>query len=367
MKRLRPATLCALLAVLLGLVLDAGGAATQAPVAAPTIDSIAAADGSLTLTWTAPAGVTGITAYDLRHIETSADETVDANWTVVQDVWTTGAGDLTDTIDGLDNGVVYDIQMRTVTTQDGAWSATTTATPRIPGPAIDAVLAGERALTVTWSAPAVAATTEITAYDLRYIATSANENVEANWTVEEEVGTRARLLHVLAGLSNGRSYDVQVRAVAGASGAWSATTAGTPAAHGSTLATATTLPLGTHIGGVIQPGSDVDVFKFELTEATGIIILTRGDLDTVGELLDVDGMQIDSNDDGYASHGIRNFLIWRSMQPGTYHVKVTSFDGATGPYVLQTTLIKDTTSRSDAQTIELDRVAERDHRPGGRR
>ena len=354
MKRLRPATLCALLAVLLGLVLDVGGAATQAPVAAPTIDSVAAADGSLTLTWTAPVGVTGITAYDLRHIETSADETVDANWTVVQDVWTAGADDLTDTIDGLDNGVVYDIQMRTVTTQDGAWSATTTATPLIPGPAIDAVLAGERALTVTWSAPAVATTTAITAYDLRYIATSANENVEANWTVEEDVGTRASLRHVLAGLRNGRSYDVQVRAVASTTGAWSATTAGTPAAHGGTLATATTLPLDTHIGGTIQPGSDVDVFKFELTEATGIIILTRGDLDTVGELLDVDGMQIDVNDDGYASHGVRNFLLWRSMQPGTYYVKVTSFGGATGPYVLQTLLIPDTTGRSDAQLIELD-------------
>ena len=356
MKRPRPAALCALLAVLLGLVLDVGGAATQTPVAAPTIDSVAAADGSLTLTWTAPAGVTGITAYDLRHIETSADETVDANWTVVQDVWTTGAGDLTYPIEGLDNGVGYDVQMRTVTTLDGAWSATATGTPRIPGPTIDAVLAGEGALTVTWSAPPVAATTEITAYDLRYIRTSANENVEANWTVEEEVWTRGALRYVLPGLSNGTSYDIQVRAVAGASGAWSATTAGTPAAHGSTLATATTLPLGTHIGGVIQPGSDADVFKFVLAEATGIIIFTRGDLDTVGELLDVDGMQIDSNDDGYASHGIRNFLIWRSMQPGTYHVKVTSFDGATGPYVLQTTLIKDTTSRSDAQTIELDEL-----------
>ena len=354
MKRLRPATLCALLAVLLGLVLDVGGAATQAPVAAPTIDSVAAADGSLTLTWTAPVGVTGITAYDLRHIETSADETVDANWTVVQDVWTPGPGDLASTIAGLDNGVGYDVQMRTVTTQDGAWSATTTATPLIPGPAIDAVLAGERALTVTWSAPAVATTTAITAYDLRYIATSANEAVEANWTVEEEVWTRGALRYVLPGLRNGRSYDVQVRAVARTSGAWSATSVGTPAAHGGTLATATTLPLDTHIGGTIQPGGDVDVFKFELTEATGIIILTRGDLDTVGELLDIDGNEIDSNDDGYASHGIRNFLLWRSMQAGTYYVKVTSFGGSTGAYVLQTLLIPDTTGRSDAQTIELD-------------
>ena len=166
--------------------------------------------------------------------------------------------------------------------------------------------------------------------------------------------TRGALRYVLPGLSNGTSYDIQVRAVAGTSGAWSATTAGTPAAHGGTLATATTLPLDTHIGGTIQPGSDVDVFKFELTEATGIIILTRGDLDTVGELLDSDGNEIDSNDDGYASHGVRNFLIWRSMQAGTYYVKVTSFGGATGAYVLQTLLIPDTTGRSDAQTIELD-------------
>ena len=125
---------CVLLAVLLSLVLDSDGAGAQSPVAAPTIDSITPADGSLTVAWTAPTGVTGITAYDLRHIPSDTSDKADANWTEVQDVWTSGSGDLTQTLEGLDNGVGYDVQMRTVTTTDGTWSSTSTGTPGIPGP-----------------------------------------------------------------------------------------------------------------------------------------------------------------------------------------------------------------------------------------
>ena len=68
---------------LLCLVLALGYASAQSPPAAPTIDSVSSGDTTLTLAWTAPAGATGITAYDVRDIETSADETDDANWTVV--------------------------------------------------------------------------------------------------------------------------------------------------------------------------------------------------------------------------------------------------------------------------------------------
>ena len=75
---------------LLCLVLALGYASAQSPPAAPTIDSVSSGDTTLTLAWTAPAGATGITAYDVRHIETSADETDDANWTVVDDAWTSG-------------------------------------------------------------------------------------------------------------------------------------------------------------------------------------------------------------------------------------------------------------------------------------
>ena len=70
---------CALLAVLLSLVLESGGAGAQTPVAVPTIDSVTPADGSLSVNWTAPTAVTGITAYDLRYIESAAADKADAN------------------------------------------------------------------------------------------------------------------------------------------------------------------------------------------------------------------------------------------------------------------------------------------------
>ena len=103
---------------------------------APTITApiIAGAD-SLTVAWSAPdnSGGPAITAYDLRHIETSADETVDANWTVVDNAWTTGSGPLSYRISGLSNGTQYDLQVRAVTAAgDGPWSSTATGTPALP-------------------------------------------------------------------------------------------------------------------------------------------------------------------------------------------------------------------------------------------
>ena len=77
--RLLPAAGCALLCVVLAL----GYASAQTPPVAPTIDSVTSGDTTLTVAWTAPAGETGITAYDVRHIKTSENETDDANWTVV--------------------------------------------------------------------------------------------------------------------------------------------------------------------------------------------------------------------------------------------------------------------------------------------
>ena len=84
------------------------------------------------LSWNAPAsdGGSAITAYDLRYIETADDETVDANWTVVEDVWTTGGGALEYTLTGLTADTQYDLQVRAVNAVgDGPWSATVTGTP----------------------------------------------------------------------------------------------------------------------------------------------------------------------------------------------------------------------------------------------
>ena len=102
---------------------------------APTITTpVTAGAGSLTVTWSAPSdnGGPAIAAYDLRYIQTSADETVDANWTMLEDVWTTGSGPLNYIITGLTGGTQYDVQMRAVSSAgDGHWSATVTGTTTV--------------------------------------------------------------------------------------------------------------------------------------------------------------------------------------------------------------------------------------------
>ena len=73
---------------------------------------MAEADGSLAVAWNGPAsdGGDAITSYDLRYIETGADETIDTNWTVETGVWS--AGDLAATVTGLATGTQYDVQVR---------------------------------------------------------------------------------------------------------------------------------------------------------------------------------------------------------------------------------------------------------------
>ena len=97
---------------------------------APTIATpISAGDTSLTVAWTVPinTGTSAITAYDLRYIDNGAADKSDANWTVMEDVWTTGSGSLQYTLTGLTDGTQYDVQVRAVNSGgDGAWSVTGT-------------------------------------------------------------------------------------------------------------------------------------------------------------------------------------------------------------------------------------------------
>ena len=103
----------------------------QSAPGAPTGVSAVPGAGSLTVSWSAPPsdGGSSITAYDLRHIRSDATNKADANWTVVQDVWT-GSGALQYVVTGLTGGTQYDVQVRAVNSAgDGPWSATVTGTP----------------------------------------------------------------------------------------------------------------------------------------------------------------------------------------------------------------------------------------------
>ena len=98
----------------------------------PPINAVTAGPASLTIAWAAlgESGGSAIIAYDLRYIERAAADKSDANWTVVEDVWTTGSGPRSHQITGLTDGTQYDVQVRAVSsTEVGIWSAAATGTP----------------------------------------------------------------------------------------------------------------------------------------------------------------------------------------------------------------------------------------------
>ena len=73
---------------------DDGPNCSASTLGAPTIGAVTPGAGLLAVSRTAPSSVGGsaITVYDLRHMETASDETVDSNWTVV-DLDGNGTGD----------------------------------------------------------------------------------------------------------------------------------------------------------------------------------------------------------------------------------------------------------------------------------
>ena len=370
--RLLAAAVFALLCLMIPL--DAGAQATTP--GAPVIDKVTARAGWLLVQWEAPTndGGSEITACDLRHIETSEDETVDANWTEVENVWPTADGELEYGLRGLTNGTEYDVQVRAVNANgDGDWSATVTGTPELSEKTratIVAVRGDDGAVAVTWNAP-TEVVDPITVYHVRYILTSADESVDTNWTVDDDAWTVGRQEYGITGLTNGVAYDVQVRAVDSyGDGAWSATASATPADFADALADAGELTLQTESSGKlhplgslrywgkIDPSSDEDYFKLVLTDTqvpvdVGFWIYTLGDLDTVGELLDDAGETIESDDFGGVLPDPENFFIWRTLKAGTYYIKVAGYGTETGDYVFRMRTFGDTTGRSNATELKL--------------
>ena len=355
-RKLSPATpLLATACALLCFMLVLGYAQAQTTPAAPTIDSVTPGDAKLAVAWTAPSGETGITAYDLRHIETSADESIAANWTVVDNAWTSGT--LEYTITGLDNGTQYDVQVRAVNSNgDGTWSATEVGTPALPAPTLDSVRGDDTAVFVSWRTPS-GITTGIGAYDVRYIETSADESVDSNWTVVEDAWEDGggSLYYAITGLTNDTGYDVQVRAVDedDVDGAWSATTAATPEDHGDSRTDATSVTVGSRVWGEIDPASDEDYFSFTVSASADYWIYTQGDLDTVGELLDSDGDHVTSDDYGGVLPNPDGFFMWQKLQSGTYYVKVTGFGDTDEPYILRVRAFPERTGWPTATDLPL--------------
>ena len=126
----------------------------------------------------------------------------------MENIWTSGT--LSYTVTGLEGGAKYDIQIRAKGgSRVGPWSEPEVVEPTLSvptAPSIGVVMPGDRTLGVTWTPPPEAVGDEITSYDLRYILTSADETVDANWTVRTSrvdigaVAPRAKRPHQRLGL-----------------------------------------------------------------------------------------------------------------------------------------------------------------------
>ena len=100
-----------------------------------------------------------------------------------------------------------------------------------------------------------------------------------------------------------------------------------------TLETATLLALDTQHSEEIAPGDDVDYFSVQVDEAGELTVYTTGDLDTIGTLQNSEGTTLATNDDDENVNTL-NFRIAHDVVPGTYYIKVESYESETGDYTV---------------------------------
>ena len=221
---------------------------------------------------------------------------------------------------------------------------------------ITSVAAGDTALTVNWSAPSGVAETDIIAYDLRYIETSADETVDANWSMLLRAWTDGPLHYVLTGLTNQVEYAVQVRALTSTTGEWSASATGQPADHGDTQAGATAIGLEVPVGGHISSSTDVEYFRIAVSGNISLYMYSTGTTELNGTLLSSSGTKLASGIPAEHLSGANNFLVGRALSSGTYYLKVEGRDGDLGAYVVNTGRVTRGADFANAMPIEIDSV-----------
>ena len=160
----------------------------------PAIEPVTGSSGAAVVAWTAPAnnGGASITAYHLRYIETGSRDKSDANWELVEEVWTTGSGPLKYVLTGLTGATQYDVQVRAVNAAGtGEWSATATTTPPVvPGAPRElkaAVKADEVKVDLSWTAPISDGGAPITGYKVGFSEDGTDPWVEVYTTTDDGV------------------------------------------------------------------------------------------------------------------------------------------------------------------------------------
>ena len=337
------------------------------PLPGPSaIVSVSAGAGSLTVSWSAPSGdVSGITAYDLRHIRTDADETVDANWTLVDGAWTSGSGPLRHTLTGLDDGVQYDVQVRAVNAAGrGPWSATATGattTTTEPGDNQPPVFTVMRSIpeNATEGHPVGApfAATDPDGDAVSYALSGADSG---SFAVDRTSGQITLAAGVALDRAAKASYAVTVTATGGgglsASIAVSinvakADEAGTPRQPSSDCVSGVAVDGGALAGSwandcpsVNQEGSYARYYAFVLSEEAEVsITLESDDADTYLFLLEDVGTAgaVLHKDDDYPGGGTDS-QVKETLPAGVYTIEATTYnEGTTGGFTLSVETVEE--------------------------
>ena len=219
-------------------------------------------------------------------------------------------------------------------------------------PTIGTVTIAPVSLTVNWSAPVQTGGSAITAYDVRYILTSATDKADEHWTLARVTGG-STLQHALTGLRDSTSYDIQVRGVNAdpAVGPWSPAHTAVTSDHGDTIATATTVTLDSSVDGWIDAAGDDDLFQIALSNPVELWAYTRSGFDTAGHLLHDSGVQLTLDADSLYPFGEKNFALRRQLEEGTYYIRVRGNAGvSTGTYTLHIRAVQDPGSTASAAT-----------------
>ena len=346
----------------------AGRVGAQSAPGAPATVSLGPGAGTLTVLWTPPADTGGpaVTAYDLRHIPTAADETVDAGWTVIEDVWVTGGGALSHRLGDLEDGVGFDVQVRAVNAEgDGPWSATAAGTTADHGgttaTATGLSLGSSRAGRVATAGDedvfeiTLAADGELWVYATGPLDT-VGELLGPGGAVlaESDDGT---LLDGSLGFEfreelTAGTYHVRVASFEEREAGSYRIHARTVTDPGGTFETATDVTLDSATPGRIgptggrpndSPAGDADYFRLVLTAAADVWVMAFGRpdgdadgvLDTEGFLYGASRNQLLYADDSELVGNEEGFMLRRSLAAGTYYIRVNGFSaGDTGPYTL---------------------------------
>ena len=317
-----------------------GLAQTNVPPA-PAISSVTAGDGSLTVAWNAPSGPT-VTAYDLRHVRTSDDETDAAAWTLDEDVWSSGYGSLEHTITGVENGVQYDIQVRGVNANgDGGWSSTVTGRPADHGD--NRATATE----IGVNAPVVGLIGSDSDEDYFQITLSEASDIFVYTTsyISGFLSTTGELQDSSGAVVKADDRDSVFRQYGPQLFLWDTLEAGTYyvkvgapetgayTLHAQTVRETTStgdavdLAIDGFADGVLDPAlDDEDFFRIELSQESDLMIRlarAQGGLDTEGALLTSDGEVLAVRDDSFLGGDLdKHFIIREKMEAGVYYLRV---------------------------------------------